>query len=133
MPKKKNDRITCGFNCQTQMEKQAVERVLFCDQAAQTILNRPQQDILEQPITNFYPEFSVAAALSPEGIILQASNLSVRGTVRPVTSDDGSGLSYIVLLENPVERESFERCVMEDLQEIIEGMYIIRGFPKSSC
>ena len=69
MPKKKNDRITCGFNCQTQMEKQAVgylgldcrERVLFCDQAAQTILNRPQQDILEQPITNFYPEFSVAA------------------------------------------------------------------------
>lgn len=94
MPKKKNDRITCGFNCQTQMEKQAVgylgldcrERVLFCDQAAQTILNRPQQDILEQPITNFYPEFSVAAALSPEGIILQASNLSVRGTVRPVTS-----------------------------------------------
>ena len=131
MPKKKNDRITCGFNCQTQMEKQAVgylgldcrERVLFCDQAAQTILNRPQQDILEQPITNFYPEFSVAAALSPEGIILQASNLSVRGTVRPVTSDDGSGLSYIVLLENPVERESFERCVMEDLQEIIEGSF----------
>ena len=54
MPKKKNDRITCGFNCQTQMEKQAVgylgldcrERVLFCDQAAQTILNSPQQDIL---------------------------------------------------------------------------------------
>ena len=131
MPKKKNDRITCGFNCQTQMEKQAVgylgldcrERVLFCDQAAQTILNRPQQDILEQPITNFYPEFSVAAALSPEGIILPASNLSVRGTVRPVTSDDGSGLSYIVLLENPVERESFERCVMEDLQEIIEGSF----------
>lgn len=28
-----------------------------------------------------------------------------------------------MLLENPVERESFERCVMEDLQEIIEGSF----------